>query len=252
MPLPELLDISKRHRLALTKVVPQRHAVWRQGYLTGESAIRGIAAVPQLDASERTVVVHALGHVGQQAHIVVIPEGDLLVRERRGVNRAELGTNERPAPFGVDLAHSIQGVGFFISHPGAVRHLVKAVRGGDGSDGERLEQNVVAGITGHRVRPCSDRVDVRILRDFWGDAHAQIGDNARPCAPTRSGVPLMITAVNLNTDLDSLVLLEGRGEHTTEAEAQASFTTVSKFPRRRHLRRPLQRFEWLGDSSQRR
>jgi mannose-6-phosphate isomerase-like protein (cupin superfamily) len=39
----------------------------------------------------------------------------------------------------------------------------------------------------------------------------------------------MITAVNLNTDLDSLVLLEGRGEHTTEAEAQASFTTVSKF-----------------------
>jgi len=39
----------------------------------------------------------------------------------------------------------------------------------------------------------------------------------------------MIKTVNLNTDLEDLVLLENRGEHTTEAEAQDSFTTISDF-----------------------
>jgi hypothetical protein len=39
----------------------------------------------------------------------------------------------------------------------------------------------------------------------------------------------MIKTVNLNTDLEGLVLLENRGEHTTEAEAQDSFTTISDF-----------------------
>ena len=39
----------------------------------------------------------------------------------------------------------------------------------------------------------------------------------------------MLKTTNVNTDLDGLVLLEGRGEHTTEAQAQASFTTIADF-----------------------
>ena len=39
----------------------------------------------------------------------------------------------------------------------------------------------------------------------------------------------MIKTVNLTTDLSGLVLLENRGAHTTEDEAQHSFTTLSSF-----------------------
>ena len=39
----------------------------------------------------------------------------------------------------------------------------------------------------------------------------------------------MIELLNLRRDLDDLVLLEGRGAHTTEAEAQASFRKLADF-----------------------
>ena len=39
----------------------------------------------------------------------------------------------------------------------------------------------------------------------------------------------MVKTINLNSDLDNLVLLEGRGEHITEAQAQASFTNLTDF-----------------------
>ena len=39
----------------------------------------------------------------------------------------------------------------------------------------------------------------------------------------------MIREIDLRTDLANLVRLEGRGAHTTEAEAQASFATLADF-----------------------
>jgi uncharacterized cupin superfamily protein len=39
----------------------------------------------------------------------------------------------------------------------------------------------------------------------------------------------MIELLDLRRDLDDLVLLEGRGAHTTEAEAQASFRKLADF-----------------------
>lgn len=39
----------------------------------------------------------------------------------------------------------------------------------------------------------------------------------------------MIKTVDLNRDLDRLVMLEGRGAHTTEEEAQASFASLADF-----------------------
>jgi len=39
----------------------------------------------------------------------------------------------------------------------------------------------------------------------------------------------MVKTIDLNTDLNSLVKLEGRGAHTTEAEAQGSFMTLMEF-----------------------
>ena len=39
----------------------------------------------------------------------------------------------------------------------------------------------------------------------------------------------MIKTVDLNRDLEGLARLEGRGAHTTEEEAQASFMTLADF-----------------------
>ena len=39
----------------------------------------------------------------------------------------------------------------------------------------------------------------------------------------------MIKTVDLTRDLDGLVMLEGRGAHTTEEEAQASFAQLADF-----------------------
>ena len=68
-----------------------------------------------------------------------------------------LGVHHRPATLGLDPPHGGVGVGSQVAHAVAMWRLVEAVLGGDRTDSDGLEQDIVARISGHdrRLPPCN-------------------------------------------------------------------------------------------------
>ena len=95
--------------------------------------------------------MHRVDHQRMYLNVFIIPQAT--VRQRRvigaWVNRAVAGVDDSPAAFGADFAHCCTRVRHLISGPECVRHLVKAIRCGHGTDPDRFEKNVVSGISTH-------------------------------------------------------------------------------------------------------
>src|SRR6202035_1715648 len=108
--------------------------------------------VPQLHAGERAVLVREVGHRGQVARVVLVPQagGDQRPGIAGGMNRAELGVDCRPASLRLhppDVRLSARQVR---PEARAVRALVEAVAQCPRTDTDRLEKDVVTGIPGHQ------------------------------------------------------------------------------------------------------
>src|ERR1022692_4965107 len=105
----------------------------------------------QLDGRERTVLVDGLSHERQRRYVLVIPQSPLDIRRDIAgrMNFDLFGAHHRPTAFGLDATHGGVTAGPRISHAIAMRHLIEAVLGDHGTDLDRLEENVVAGIAWH-------------------------------------------------------------------------------------------------------
>ena len=117
------------------------------------------ATEPQLDPGQGTVLVHRVGHQPVGADIFIVPErgiGKGLV-VRGWVDRAEFGVDHAPAAFGLDPAHGGEHLRSAPAHAGAVRHLIETVLGGDRSDADGVEQNIVPRVS-HGLSLCHCRL----------------------------------------------------------------------------------------------
>src|ERR1700679_1896187 len=70
------------------------------------------------------------------------------------MNLRLLRAHHRPTAFGLHAAHGCEGARIAIAEPVAMRYLVEAVAGRDGSEGYWLEQDVVTPVA-HRLPPIS-------------------------------------------------------------------------------------------------
>jgi hypothetical protein len=107
----------------------------------------------KLDPEQGTVFVDLVGSSGKHGDIVIIPQPHRGTRHLvgRGVDHDLFGTHHTPSAFGALAAQFGVSIGPVRAHTGAMRHLIESVFGGYGADLDRLEENVVSGITGHAV-----------------------------------------------------------------------------------------------------
>ena len=155
MPASQLADVRLVHGPTLHRIVvaAKRPALHPQRRLAASEIARGqtIAAVPELDAGERTVGVYLLDHEGMGLDVFGIPKRRVgsgqVVRTR--VDGAVLGVDDAPAAFGLDATHRGQGLRKCIAHTGAMGHLIEPILGGHRTDLHRLEEDVVTGVTRH-------------------------------------------------------------------------------------------------------
>ena len=109
--------------------------------------------MPQLDARQRAVLVHGIGHERVRAHVVVIPKRREGQRRIIGawIDGDVAGAHDAPAAFGFGAAeggaHAWHGIG----HAGCVRHGIEAVAGRDRPDLHRLEEDVVTRVACHSL-----------------------------------------------------------------------------------------------------
>ena len=156
VPPPELADVLLVHGPALNRVVAlDGKPGGRDGDFPAQARGAHRAAVPQLHPRQGAVAVHRLGHQRLGPHIFVVPEGGVGSRRvvRSGMDRAVLGTHDRPASFRLNLAQGGKAAGHAIAHPRAVGHLVEAVLRANGTDLDGLEENVVTRVAGHLCPP---------------------------------------------------------------------------------------------------
>ena len=109
--------------------------------------IRGIVAVVgKFDASQRAVFVYGFGYQLLGGDIVIAPDAAF---EERGkvtgvVNFGLFGADHAPTAFGFHSTHGGHAFGHPPAESVAVRHLIEAIRCGDRTDLDGLEENVVA------------------------------------------------------------------------------------------------------------
>ena len=126
------------------------------------------AGVAELDARKRVVLVDASVDARKKREVGIVPNAHLDIRGNIGrmMDFRHLGAHDRPAAFRLHAAHRRHGGGVAITHAVTVRHLIKAIAGGDGSDADRLEEDVVTGIAAHAAllsisRTLSNRLGLR-------------------------------------------------------------------------------------------
>jgi len=79
------------------------------------------------------------------------------------VDRAIAGIHDAPAALGADFANGCARVRHLVAGPDRMRHLVEAIRCSDGTDPDRFEQNIVAGISTHQ-----ECFSVACVKTRWG------------------------------------------------------------------------------------
>ena len=127
-------EVALGHRPRLHRLEPAaaQHALGaRSDRRHARVVVGGVeAGVGELDARERSVLVHRVGHEAQPRHVRVVPQPALDVGRQVGgrVDLDLLGAHHAPAALGLDAAHRGQRRGTHVAEAVAVRHLVEAVR----------------------------------------------------------------------------------------------------------------------------
>ena len=190
-------DVGRLHHLGHGHAVPVACDLRRRKRRQARLALLGEeAAVPELDAGQRAVLVGRVGHERERAHVLVVPEAGrgvgLLVG--LGADRAVLGAHRRPAALGLHAAKRGLRPRLLDAEPGAVRHLVEAVsqrawarsgparRGCRGGPGARALLRLDLGLAPRRcTRPAPRRPPGRSR----GPRSSRAAASTRPWPPGR-------------------------------------------------------------------
>ena len=142
IPATKVCDVALAHGPRLHRInAVRRHRArrHRRDAAIVIGAVKGV--VNQLDAGERAVLVHRIGHQPMLRDIALVPQPPLDKGRqfRTGMNLHFLGADNAPAALGLD--RSIGGLGARASVPQhvAVRHLEKTIRRRHRADFHRLE-----------------------------------------------------------------------------------------------------------------
>ncbi len=117
------------------------------------------AGISELDAGERAVGLHRLGHAGDRGDILILPQPELDERRdfRGMVHLGLLGEDHPPAALGLDAAHRRRRRRIAIAAAVAMGHLVEPVLGRQRADADGLEQDVVGGGRSQHGSPRRER-----------------------------------------------------------------------------------------------
>ena len=126
VPTLELANVAPVHALGLPGVDARRRRAHAERGLSARQVRHIAAAVPELDAGERPVRMHRLGHRGEIAEVAVIPKRGERVGMiiRAWMNRAVLGADNSPAALRFHCAHRDQRLRQRVAHARAMRHLI--------------------------------------------------------------------------------------------------------------------------------
>jgi hypothetical protein len=100
----------------------------------------------QLDRGKRPMLVHGIGHQCQRRYVTVVPQATLDVGcdVPAWVYLTNFRGHHAPPAFRLDTAHRRHRTWMAVSHAVAVRHLIKAIRRSDWTNGDRLEQGGIS------------------------------------------------------------------------------------------------------------
>ena len=146
-------DVGELHRLRHDRrVVVARDLRRRDRGPARVGRLRVDAGVRELDAGERAVLVHRIGHEGEVLEVVVVPQLGRDVRRlvRVEAHRRVLGADGRPAAFCLHAPMCRLRSRLARAEPRAVGHLVEAVAHRLRPDPHGLEEDVVARVAGDR------------------------------------------------------------------------------------------------------
>ncbi len=157
LPAKKLLDVGVIHgpRTQIpheTQVSRQPwHARRRQRRYSAGAVQRARTAMPELDSGQCAVPVDGVGHQCMGTDVLVVPQNGKRQRGiiRAGMHRHRAGAHHPPAAFRLGYAEAGAHLRQRIGHAAGVRHLIEAVRRGNGPDAHRLEQNIEARIARH-------------------------------------------------------------------------------------------------------
>ena len=133
-PAAQVLDVGLVQGAGLHRVGEKgqdRAAGDRQGHLARVKVRPVDAAVGQLDAGQRPMRLHRLGHAGQSGDVAVVPQvlfdegGDFGGR----VNFGLFGKDDAPAALGLGAPHFDHRRRVAVAAAVAMGHLIKAVLG---------------------------------------------------------------------------------------------------------------------------
>ena len=182
MPAPNIADVALGHRACLDRIVGERHdrQTRRSHRHFAPVGIRGIhPVVGELDPRERPEFVDPVRHPRKHRDVAVVPEPQLDERGdvRRMVKLDLLGAHHRPAALRLHSAHPGERGRVAVAHAVAVRDLVEAVLRGHRTDVDRLEEDVVTGVTSGVVGHCRppEVVESRVRETIDEETH---GSNA--------------------------------------------------------------------------
>ena len=152
VPSAQVADVLLVHGAGLHRVVGEGgHRQARRGHRHLPRVEVGAVhpVVGELDPRQRPELVDPVRHPRQHRDVAVVPQPQLDEGgDVRGVVELDLlGAHHRPAAFGLDPAHPGERGGVAVAHAVAVGDLVETVLRGHRPDGDRFEEDVVAGVT---------------------------------------------------------------------------------------------------------
>ncbi len=153
--LADSLDVAQLHRLRDDeRVVVARELGGPERRAARLAAVRVHAAVRQLDAGERAVLVGLVAHEREVAHVVLVPDPGRDDGPVIGVARDQrlFGVHRRPAALRLHPAEARLRARLLRPEPRAVRHLVEAVPQCLRPDPDGLEEDVVLRVAGHTLQ----------------------------------------------------------------------------------------------------
>ena len=107
----------------------------------------------ELNAGERAMLMDFLGDAGVHGNVVVAPDAEFHIgRHVSGwMNFGHFRADHGPAAFGLHAAHGGEGGRIAPAHAVAMGNLIEAVARRHGADFHGFKQDIVAGVSGHRV-----------------------------------------------------------------------------------------------------
>ena len=149
MPLPQIDDVSLCHRTGLHRIEIPRddgEMLRCQRCFTTDQIGAVESVVRQLDSGKCSAFVDLFGNPRDRGHVLVVPEAELDERSdiRGGMDLDLLCADHGPPALGLRPTHRRLARWIAVSHAVAVWHLEEPIAGGDRSDPDRFEEDVVA------------------------------------------------------------------------------------------------------------